>query len=115
MRKPSFTISLLLVILRKDDAAAAGVSRLHQDFGRGGTPARIMRGRLVGLEGVLVAVDLVEEELVRVGVILEHVEAHATRLVAYRARRILQRSGEEFLAHLRLYLERNHYGEHRLS
>jgi hypothetical protein len=39
----------------------------------------------VAFHGGFVAVDLVEEELVRIGVVLEHVETHTARLVAYGA------------------------------
>src|SRR5690606_16138910 len=79
--RPGTLRARLFVVLRIYDRAAARVDGLGQNLGGGGAPARIVRGRLVRLVRILVPVDLVEEELVRVGVVLKHIEAQAAGFV----------------------------------
>src|SRR5207245_7356281 len=77
-------------------------------------PAAEMRRLLVGLEGLVVAVDLVEEEVVLVGLVLEDVEAQTARLVAYGAGRIVLGSSQEAGAQVRLHLQGHDQCEHGL-
>ena len=49
---------------------------------RGGAPTRVVGCLRVRLEGRLVAVDLVEEEVVFVLLVLQHVEPETARFVA---------------------------------
>src|SRR6478752_4984920 len=46
--------------------------------------AVVRRGGMV-LEGIFVAIDFVEEEMVRGGVVFDHIEAQACRLIVARA------------------------------
>src|SRR5438067_7091120 len=71
-----------------------------------------MRGGPMCLERGLVFVDLVEVVRVRVGVVLQHVEAITARLVALGAERVLLDRGQEARAlgwlHADLHPDREH-------
>src|SRR6266581_2026009 len=72
----------LLVVARKQDGAGVALGGSVQYLGGGGAPAGIVGCLGVGFEGGLVAVDLVEEEVVRVLLVVQYVEPEAARLVA---------------------------------
>ena len=59
----------------------AGLDRLR--------PHLVVGGLAMGLDGGLVAIDLVEEEAIRGGAVLDHVEAQSPRLVIARTARVL--------------------------
>src|SRR5256886_12024453 len=88
----------LPVLAREDRRAASWLARLREAPLGGPPPTRIVRRCPVRFEGRLVAIDLVEEEVVRVRLVLEHVEAPTARLVADGAGRVVRRSLEEPVA-----------------
>src|SRR5262245_61659907 len=71
----------------EDGLAASGLRRSVERVG-GGAPHRVVGHRAVRLEGGLVLVDLVEVVDVLFLLVLQHVEAQASRLVALRAERV---------------------------
>src|SRR5712691_8515234 len=84
-----------------------------------------MRRLLVGLEGLVVAVDLVEgevilvflvveDEVILVFLVVEDVEAQTAGLVAYGADRIVLGSSQEAVAQVRLHLQGHDQCEHGL-
>src|SRR5204862_2417007 len=72
----------LPVLAREDGGAARGLARLGEAHSGGLPPARIMRCLPVRLERRFVAIDLVEEEVVRVGLVRKHIEGQTARLAA---------------------------------
>src|SRR5438270_1464347 len=78
----------------------------------GRRPTRVVRRLSMGIHRGVVMVDLVEEEVVFVFLVLEHVEADAARLVADRGSRIVLGCNEEPLTLVRLDLHRNHLADH---
>src|SRR5205807_4715765 len=72
----------LPVLAREDRRTASWLARLREAHLGGPPPARVVRRRPVRFECRLVSIDLVEEEVVRISLILEHIEAPTARLVA---------------------------------
>src|SRR5262249_2017705 len=91
---------------RLDVVVANTLAGLGHPVLHGGTPGRIGLGRLGGGEGVLGAVDLVEEEARRIVLGLEDVEADATWLPA-RVARVVARRRDEGIDRLRRHQHRH--------
>src|SRR5437868_6995032 len=109
------SLLLLLVVLREQDVAVRPIGWPVQDLASRLAPAAEMRRLLVGLERLVVAVHLVEEEVVLVGPVLQDVEAQAPRLVAHGADRIVLGSGQEAVAQVRLHIQGHDQYEHGLQ
>src|SRR5205823_10610867 len=86
---------------RKDGIAPGRLGRTVQRVRRG-APHRVVRRGAMRLDRRLIAVDLVEVVDVRVLLIVQHVEAHAARLISLGAESIDLDRLQEALAPFRL-------------
>lgn len=103
----------LLVVLREQDRGYSAPDRFGEHLISRFSPPRVMRVGAVLLMGRFVSIDLIEEEVVLVGLVLEDVEAKtSSTLVADGADRIVFGGGQELLALVGLHLQRHKQSNH---